>query len=64
MFRVACRKETQESTLIAEFDTRHAAELAVKHVMQESGVQRTDVFVQKRVADALKSAGVKVVQTK
>lgn len=35
-----------ESTLIAEFDTRRAAELAVEHVVQVCGVPRTDVFVQ------------------
>ncbi len=35
-----------ESTLIAEFDTRRAAELAVEHVVQECGVPRSDVFVQ------------------
>lgn len=35
-----------ENTIIAEFDTRRAAELAVEHVVQECGVQRTDVFVQ------------------
>ena len=40
-----------ESTLIAEFDTRRAAELAVEHVVQECGVPRTDVFVQPTGAD-------------
>jgi hypothetical protein len=35
-----------EATLIAEFDTRRAAELAVEHVVQECGVPRGDVFVQ------------------
>jgi hypothetical protein len=35
-----------ESTLVAEFDTRRAAELAVEHVVQECGVSRGDVFVQ------------------
>jgi hypothetical protein len=35
-----------ESTLVAEFDTRRAAELAVEHVVQECGVARGDVFVQ------------------
>ncbi|WFU58461.1 hypothetical protein QA639_13610 [Bradyrhizobium pachyrhizi] len=35
-----------ERTPIAEFDTRRAAELAVEHVVQECGVQRTYVFVQ------------------
>ena len=35
-----------ESTLVAEFDTRPSAELAVEHVVQECGVARGDVFVQ------------------
>jgi hypothetical protein len=35
-----------ESTPVAEFDTRRAAELAVEHVVQECGVPRGDVFVQ------------------
>jgi hypothetical protein len=35
-----------ESTLVAKFDTRRAAELAVEHVVQECGVARGDVFVQ------------------
>ncbi|MCP1848976.1 MULTISPECIES: hypothetical protein [unclassified Bradyrhizobium] len=39
-----------EGILVAEFDTRRAAELAVEHVVQECGVQRTDV-VQPRGAD-------------
>ena len=30
-----------ESTLVAEFDTRRAAELAVEHVVQECGVSRS-----------------------
>jgi hypothetical protein len=40
-----------ESTLIAEFDSRRAAELAVEHVVQECGVPRSDVFVQPTGAD-------------
>src|ERR1044072_7917907 len=35
-----------ECTLIAEFATRRAAELAVEHVVQECGIDRSDVFVQ------------------
>jgi hypothetical protein len=35
-----------ESTIIAEFDSRRGAELAVEHVVQECGVPRADVFVQ------------------
>ena len=40
-----------ESTLIAEFDTRRAAELAVERVVQECGVPRSDVFVQPTGSD-------------
>ncbi|MFT4120832.1 hypothetical protein [Bradyrhizobium sp.] len=40
-----------EITLIAEFDTRRAAELAVEHVVQECGVPRSDVFVQPTGSD-------------
>jgi hypothetical protein len=40
-----------ESTLIAEFDTRRAAELAVERVVQEFGVPRSDVFVQPTGSD-------------
>ena len=35
-----------ESTIIGEFDSRRAAELAVEHVVQECGVSRSDVFIQ------------------
>ena len=35
-----------ESTLVAKFETRRDAELAVEHVVQECGVARGDVFVQ------------------
>lgn len=40
-----------ECTVIAEFDTRRAAELAVEHVVQECGVARSDVFVQPKGSD-------------
>jgi hypothetical protein len=35
-----------ETTIIGTFETRREAELAVEHVVQEHGVQRTDVFIQ------------------
>jgi len=35
-----------ESTIIGEFETRREAELAVEHLVQEYGIQRTDVFIQ------------------
>ncbi|MBP2434026.1 MULTISPECIES: hypothetical protein [Bradyrhizobium] len=44
-----------ESTVIAEFHTRRAAELAVEHVVQECRVPGGDVFVQP--AGAAKSTG-------
>jgi hypothetical protein len=40
------RSTRLESTIIGEFDSRRGAELAVEHVVQECGVQRSDVFVQ------------------
>jgi hypothetical protein len=40
-----------ESALIAEFDTRRAAELAVEHAVQKCGVPRSDVFVQPTGSD-------------
>jgi hypothetical protein len=45
-----------ELTIIAEFDTRRGAELAVEHVVQELGVARGDVFVQP--AGSSNTAGV------
>ncbi|WP_029082541.1 hypothetical protein [Bradyrhizobium sp. th.b2] len=35
-----------ESTVVADFDTRRAAELAAEYVVQERGVPRGDIFVQ------------------
>jgi hypothetical protein len=35
-----------EGTVIGKFETRREAELAVEHVVQEHGVQRTDVFIE------------------
>jgi hypothetical protein len=46
-----------ETTIIAQFDTRRAAELAVEHVVQEYGIQRSDVFVQP--AGSANTAGVR-----
>ncbi|KQS59406.1 hypothetical protein ASG39_19035 [Rhizobium sp. Leaf371] len=33
-------------TLIATFDTREAADLAIEHLVQQYGIERTDVFVE------------------
>jgi hypothetical protein len=46
-----------ESTIIGEFDTRHDAELAVEHVVQNCGVPRGDVFV--RPAGGANTAGTR-----
>jgi hypothetical protein len=40
------KEHRMETTLIAEFDTRREAELAVEHIVQEYGVPRGDVLVQ------------------
>jgi hypothetical protein len=51
---------TLESTVIGEFETRREAELAVEHIVQEYGVQRTDVFIQpvgQRNSAGTRSAG-------
>ncbi|WFU31650.1 hypothetical protein QA635_34955 [Bradyrhizobium brasilense] len=44
-----------ESTVIAEFHTRQAAELAVEHIVQDCGVPGGDVFV--RPAGAANTTG-------
>jgi len=35
-----------ERTITASFATRHSAERAVEHLVQEHKVERTDIFVQ------------------
>ena len=32
-------------TITAQFETRRAADLAVEHLVQEYGIERTDIFV-------------------
>jgi len=34
-----------ERTIVAQFDTRRGAELAVEHLVQEHGIDRSDIFV-------------------
>ncbi len=46
-----------ERTIVAHFETRRDAEIAVEHLVQEHGVARTDIFVRAR-GDA-NSAGVR-----
>ncbi len=35
-----------EHTIIATFETRRDAELAVEHLVQQHGIERSDVFIQ------------------
>lgn len=35
-----------EQTVVADFDNRRDAELAVEHRMQECGIERADIFLQ------------------
>jgi hypothetical protein len=35
-----------EQTVVAYFDNRRDAELAVEHLIQERGIERTDIFLQ------------------
>ncbi len=46
-----------EQKVVAYFDNRREAELALEHLIQERGIERTDVFLQAR--GAANTAGVK-----
>lgn len=46
-----------ERPIVAHFETRREAELAVEHLVQEHGVARTDIFV--RAKGESNSAGVR-----
>lgn len=46
-----------ERTIVASFATRREADLAVEHLVQQYGIERTDVFV--RAPGAANSAGTK-----
>jgi hypothetical protein len=46
-----------ESTIIGSFETRRDAEIAVEHLIQEHGINRTDVFIQ--AAGEANSAGTR-----
>ncbi|MCW5737953.1 MAG: hypothetical protein KIS73_27780 [Enhydrobacter sp.] len=37
-----------DRTIVAQFETRREAELAVEHLVQEYGIERTDVFIRAR----------------
>lgn len=34
-----------EQTIVAQFETRRSAEIAVEHLVQEHGINRSDIFV-------------------
>ena len=51
------RENPMEQTIVAQFDTRRDAETAVEHLVQEHGINRSDVFV--RAAGTANSAGVR-----
>lgn len=46
-----------ERTIIANFDTRRDAETAVEHLVQEHGINRSDIFV--RAAGNANTAGTR-----
>jgi hypothetical protein len=43
--REVALSDTSTRTIIARFETRDAAELAVEHLSQEQGIDRTDIFL-------------------
>ncbi|MGF7147347.1 hypothetical protein FHS96_000956 [Sphingomonas zeicaulis] len=43
-------------TIIGRFDSRRSADLAIEHLVQEHGIERTDIFVEP--ASERNSAGV------
>ena len=45
-----------ERTIVASFETRRDAEMAVEHLVQEHGINRSDVFI--RAAGKSNTAGV------
>ena len=47
-----------EHTIIASFETRRDAEVAVEHLVQQHGIERSDVFIQPE--GAANSAGSKL----
>lgn len=46
-----------EQTIVANFDTRRDAETAVEHLVQEHGVNRSDIFI--RAAGKANTAGIR-----
>jgi hypothetical protein len=39
------REKNKESTIVGSFETRRDAEIAVEHLVQEYGIERTDIFI-------------------
>ncbi|MBX3501374.1 MAG: hypothetical protein KF889_18195 [Alphaproteobacteria bacterium] len=46
-----------EQTIVAQFETRRGAEMAVEHLVQKHGVNRSDVFV--RAPGVANTSGVR-----
>jgi hypothetical protein len=62
VFQVGARNRTppeslMEQTVVAHFDTRRDAEIAVEHLVQEHGIDRSDIFI--RAPGEANSAGVR-----
>jgi hypothetical protein len=61
--QIARQENDMERTIVAQFETRREAEVAVEHLVQEHGIPRTDVFVRARGeanSAAVKAAGADV----
>ena len=46
-----------DRTIVAQFETRRHAEIAVEHLVQEHGIERSDIFI--RAPGEANSAGVR-----
>src|SRR5262249_45272833 len=56
--RFCGRSDEVEHIIIASFETRRDAEVAVEHLVQQHGIDRSDVFIQ--AEGAANSAGSKI----
>lgn len=50
--------DSSNKTIIATFETREAADLAVEHLVQQVGLERTDIFI--RAAGRENSSGADI----
>jgi hypothetical protein len=57
LLQIASQENAMERTIVAQFETRREAEVAVEHLVQEHGIPRADVFI--RARGEANSAGVK-----